>query len=166
MVILITAEFLPKVFFQIYSNKLIKILALPAYLFYLMFSFISDFVIWISDMILKQFFKTEGDQLQLAFTKVELGNYISEQMESVEDHEEVDTEIQIFQNALRVFRSKSREVMVPRTEIIAVEVNNSIKTLMPCLQKQVVPKYWFIKKPLMIFWVMCILLNCLKNPKI
>ena len=129
LVILITAEFLPKVFFQIYSNKLIKVLAFPAYLFYLMFSFVSDFVIWISDMILKQFFKTKGDQLQLAFTKVELGNYISEQMESVEAHEEVDTEIQIFQNALEFSEVKAREVMVPRTEIIAVELNNSIKTL-------------------------------------
>lgn len=129
LVILITAEFLPKVFFQIYSNKLIKVLALPAYLFYLMFSLISDFVIWISDMILKQFFKTKGDQLQLAFTKVELGNYISEQMESVEAHDEVDTEIQIFQNALEFSEVKAREVMVPRTEIIAVELNNSIKNL-------------------------------------
>lgn len=129
LVILITAEFLPKVFFQIYSNKLIKILALPAYIFYLIFTFISDFVIWISDIILRQFFKTEGDQLRLAFTKVELGNYISEQMESVEAHEDVDTEIQIFQNALEFSEVKAREVMVPRTEIIAVELNNSIKTL-------------------------------------
>lgn len=129
LVILITAEFLPKVFFQIYSNKLIMVLALPAYMFYLMFSYISDFVIWISDMILRQFFKTKGDQLQLAFTKVELGNYITEQMESVEPHDEVDTEIQIFQNALEFSEVKAREVMVPRTEIIAVELNNSIKTL-------------------------------------
>ena len=37
IIILITAEFLPKVFFQIYSNKLIKLLAVPAYFFYLLF---------------------------------------------------------------------------------------------------------------------------------
>jgi len=129
IVILITAEFLPKVFFQIYSNTLIKVLAVPAYIFYVLFTFISDFVIWISDFILKYLFKTEGDQIQLAFTKVELGNYISEQMESVEEHEDVDTEIQIFQNALEFSEVKAREVMVPRTEIIAVEINESIKTL-------------------------------------
>ncbi len=128
-VILITAEFLPKVFFQIYSNTLIKFLAIPAYIFYVLFTFISNFVIWISDFILKHFFKTEGDQIQLAFTKVELGNYISEQMESVEAHDEVDSEIQIFQNALEFSEVKAREVMVPRTEIIAVEINESIKTL-------------------------------------
>ncbi|GAA4237049.1 hemolysin family protein [Postechiella marina] len=129
LVILITAEFLPKVFFQIYSNSLIKFFAIPAYIFYVLFSLVSDFVIWISDFVLKHFFKTEGDQIQLAFTKVELGNYISEQMESVEDDDEVDTEIQIFQNALEFSEVKAREVMVPRTEIIGVEINDSIKNL-------------------------------------
>ena len=129
IVILITAEFLPKVFFQIYSNTLIKALAIPAYMFYLLFTLISDFVIWISDFVLKVFFKTDGDQIQLAFTKVELGNYISEQMESVEAHDDVDTEIQIFQNALEFSEVKAREVMVPRTEIIAVEITDSVKSL-------------------------------------
>ena len=129
LVILITAEFLPKVFFQIYANTLIKALAIPAYIFYILFTFISDFVIWISDFVLKYGFKTQGDQLQLAFTKVELGHYISEQMESVKEHDEVDTEIQIFQNALEFSQVKAREVMIPRTEIIAVEINNSIKEL-------------------------------------
>ncbi|MFV0564403.1 MAG: hemolysin family protein [Flavobacteriaceae bacterium] len=129
LLILITAEFLPKVFFQIYSNTLLKALALPAYIFYVLFSLISEFVIWISDFVLKHLFKTEGDQIQLAFTKVELGNYISEQMESVEAHDEVDSEIQIFQNALEFSEVKAREVMVPRTEITAIDINDSIKNL-------------------------------------
>lgn len=128
-IILITAEFLPKVFFQIYANTLLKVLAVPAYIFYALFTWVSDFVIWISDLILKYLFKTEGDNIQEAFSKVELGNYISEQMESVEAHEEVDSEIQIFQNALEFSEVKAREVMVPRTEIIAVEISDTVKSL-------------------------------------
>lgn len=129
LLILFTAEFLPKVFFQIYANTLLKILSVPAYFFYGLFSWVSDFVIWISNMILKRFFKTGEEDVQLVMTKVELGNYISEQMESVEEHDEVDSEIQIFQNALDFSEVKAREVMLPRTEIIAVEINDSIKTL-------------------------------------
>ena len=98
----------------------------PAYLFYVLFSFVSEFVIWISDIILKHLFKTNGDEVQLAFTKVELGNYISEQMESVEAHDTIDSEIQIFQNALEFSEVKSREVMVPRTELTAMEIHDSI----------------------------------------
>lgn len=129
LIILFTAEFLPKVFFQIYANSFLKIFAFPAYLFYQLFYYVTDFVIWISDNILKRFFKTAGDNVQLALTKVELGNYISEQMESVEANEEVDSEIQIFQNALEFSEVKAREVMVPRTEIIGVDVNDSIKNI-------------------------------------
>ena len=129
LLILITAEFLPKVFFQIYSNLLLKVFAVPAYVFYVLFSFVSYFVIWISDVVLKQFFKTEGDEVQLAFTKVELGHYISEQMESVEGRDDVDSEIQIFQNALEFSDVKAREVMIPRTELEAVEIHDSVKSL-------------------------------------
>ncbi len=129
LIILVTAEFLPKVFFQIYSNTLLRIFAIPAYLFYVLFSFISDFVIWMSDLVLKYFFKTEGDQIQLAFTKVELGNYISEQMESIEEMDHLDSEIQIFQNALEFSDVKAREVMIPRTELVSVEIHDSMQML-------------------------------------
>lgn len=125
LVILLTAEFLPKVFFQIYANSMLKIFAVPAYLFYIVFSFVSSFVIWISDMVLKKFFKTQGDEVQLAFSKVELGNFISEQMETVEEEDDVDSEIQIFQNALQFSDIKAREVMIPRTEITAVDQNQA-----------------------------------------
>lgn len=129
LVILISAEFLPKVFFQIYANSLIKIFAVPAYVFYKFFYFISTFFIGISDFILKKFFKTEGDTIQLYFSKIELGNYITEQMSSVEDNEMVDSEILMFQNALEFSGVKARDVMSPRTEIIAVDVFDSIENL-------------------------------------
>ncbi|MBT8325369.1 MAG: hemolysin family protein [Winogradskyella sp.] len=129
LVILITAEFLPKVFFQIYANSLLKILAVPTFIFYVLFSLISDLVIKLTDGILKYIFKIDGDDVELALTKTELGNYISEQMESVEAHEEVDSEIQIFQNALDFSQVKAREVMVPRTEITAIDVTDSIENL-------------------------------------
>nr|WP_299072838.1 hemolysin family protein [uncultured Allomuricauda sp.] len=129
LIILMTAEFLPKVLFQIYSNTLLKVFAIPAYFFYILFSFISWFVIKVSDFILRVFFKTEGDEVQLAFTKLELGDYITEQMETVEEEDEVDSEIQIFQNALEFSAQKAREVMVPRTEIMAVEIDETPKNL-------------------------------------
>ncbi|MBF6608800.1 MAG: HlyC/CorC family transporter [Flavobacterium sp.] len=129
LVILLTAEFLPKVFFQIYANTLIKILALPAYVFYKIFYYISTFIMWLSDLLLKRFFKTSADPVQLFFSKVELGNYISEQMSTMEDQEEVDSEIQIFQNALEFSGVKARDIMTPRTEISAVEIFDSVDDL-------------------------------------
>lgn len=129
LIVLMTSEFLPKVFFQIYANTFIKFFALPAYFFYKLFYYISSFLIWISDYVLREFFKTEGDQINLSFSKVELGNYISEQMNSVQDHETVDSEIQIFQNALEFSGVKAREIMTPRTELVAVDLHSSIVDL-------------------------------------
>jgi putative hemolysin len=129
LIVLITAEFLPKVFFQIYANSLIKFFSIPAYFFYQLFYCISTFLIWISDFVLKKFFKTEGDQVQLYFSKIELGNYITEQMSTVEDHDDVDSEIQIFRNALDFSGVKARDIMTPRTEIAAIDVNESIEDL-------------------------------------
>jgi putative hemolysin len=129
LVVLITSEFLPKVFFQIYANNLMKIFAIPSYFFYRIFNFISSFIIWISDFILKKFFKTQGDYVPSYFSKIELGNYITEQMSSVENHEEVDSEIQIFQNALEFSGVKVRDIMTPRTELVAVDIYDSVTQL-------------------------------------
>jgi len=129
LIVLFTSEFLPKVFFQIYANSFVKFFAIPAYIFYLLFYVVSTFIMWISDTILKRFFKTEGDFVPLFFSKVELGNYISEQMNHFEDHENVDSEIQIFQNALEFSGVKARDIMTPRTEIAGVDVLDSVDDL-------------------------------------
>ncbi|MBC5840923.1 HlyC/CorC family transporter [Flavobacterium sp. F-380] len=129
LIVLITAEFLPKVFFQLYANSLIKFFAIPAYIFYVLFYFISTFFIWVSDFILRKFFRTAGDQIQLYFSKVELGNYITEQMSTYEDNEEVDSEIQMFQNALEFSGVKARDIMTPRTEIVAIDLFDPIDEL-------------------------------------
>jgi len=129
LIILITAEFMPKVFFQIYANQLLKLFAIPAYFFYLLFYPLSSLVMWISDFVLRVFFKTKGDYVPLSFTKVELVDYISEQLENVPKKEEMDSEVQMFQNALEFSGVKAREIMIPRTEIVAVELNESIENL-------------------------------------
>ena len=129
IIVLITSEFLPKVFFQIYANSFVKYFAIPAYFFYLLFYVVSTFIMWISDTILKRFFKTEGDFVPLFFSKIELGNYISEQMNHFEDHDNVDSEIQIFQNALEFSGVKARDIMTPRTEIAGVDILDSVDDL-------------------------------------
>lgn len=129
LIVLITSEFLPKVFFQIYANSLMKFFAIPSYFFFKLFFYISSFIIWISDFILRKFFKTEGDYVPSFFSKTELGNYINEQMSAVADTETVDSEIQIFQNALEFSGVKAREIMTPRTELVAIDVNEKIENL-------------------------------------
>jgi len=129
LIILVTAEFLPKALFRIYANEALWFLAPLAYFFYIIFHFISNFITAISDFVLNLFFNSSKDIQQTEFSKEELGNYITEQLENSKDSEEVDSEIQIFQNALEFNNLKAREIMIPRTEIVAVDINETVKNI-------------------------------------
>jgi len=128
IIILVTAEFIPKALFRIYDNEALHFFAIPSYVFYLIFYFISIFISKISNFILKTFFNTFEDEVSQEFSKKELGNFISEQLETNND-DDIDSEIQIFQNALEFHNVKAREIMVPRTEIVALDVHENISKL-------------------------------------
>ena len=81
-IILITAEFLPKVFFQLYANHMIKYFALPSSIFYTIFIPISFLILKITDNFLRIFTNSKSDKIQLTFSKNELGEYIEEQVGS------------------------------------------------------------------------------------
>ena len=125
IIILIAAEFIPKTVFQIYSDFFIRIFAVPAYIFYIIFSPLTNTVTFISDYILNKFFNTDSEESRLSFTKVELENYIENEIQH--SQEKIDTEIEIFQNALELSEIKARDIMVPRTEIIAIDLKMNIK---------------------------------------
>jgi CBS domain containing-hemolysin-like protein len=129
LLILVTAEFLPKAIFRIYANEMLRFFAIPAYVFYWVFYLVTWIITKISDFCLKVFFKAQENETQTEFSKEELGMYISEQLETGDDQEDIDTEIQIFQNALEFHKVKAREIMVPRTEIIAVDIHESVTVL-------------------------------------
>ncbi len=129
LIILVTAEFLPKAIFRIYANETLWFFAPLAYLFYVVFHFISDFITFISDFFLKLLFNSINLTQQTEFSKEELGNYIIKELENSKSSEEVDSEIQIFQNALEFDNVKAREIMIPRTEIVAVDINETIPNL-------------------------------------
>ncbi|WP_010135298.1 hemolysin family protein [Ochrovirga pacifica] len=128
LIILVSAEFLPKAIFSVYANETLRFFALPAYFFYMLFHVISSAMEWFSSWLLKVFFGSDEDGEESVFSKEELGHYIDKQIENG-DEEEIDSEIQIFQNALSFNSVKAREIMVPRTDIEAVEIHERVHKL-------------------------------------
>jgi CBS domain containing-hemolysin-like protein len=129
LLILVTAEFLPIAIFRIYANEALRFFAIPTYFFFIIFHFFSSFITFISDFFLRVFFRTNKDEEQTEFSREELGDYINEQIETSNSRDVFDSEIQIFQNALDFHKVKAREIMVPRTEMIAVEFHETIPNL-------------------------------------
>ena len=153
--ILIAAEFIPKVLFQIYSNMSMKIFAIPAYFFYLLLYPITSLVTIISNFILKTFFKVSPDESKISFSKLELENYIENEIENSDEN--LDTEIEIFQNALELSEIKARDVMVPRAEIIAVDRSIQIQVIdvLKQLQLKYELTYLFISHDLKVIRSIC-----------
>jgi len=129
ILILIFAEFLPKALFSTNANRLLEFFAIPSGFFYFLFYIIVWIMIGISNFVMKYIMGMKEEEGQKAFNKVDLENYISERTEASDDKEEVDHEIQIFRNALDFSERKAREFMVPRTEIVAMDLEDSIKEL-------------------------------------
>lgn len=129
MLILITAEFLPKNLFRINPNKTLTLFAFPLTIVYGILYPVVMISIGSSEFILKKIFRVKIENENAAFTMIDLDNYVREGTSAVEKKVEVDHEIQIFQNALDFSSVKARECMIPRTEIVAIEVNEPIDVL-------------------------------------
>lgn len=129
MLILVLAEYLPKNFFRINPNKTLTLFAFPLSIVYHILLPIVSFTTILSEFILKKIFRVQIAKENAAFTMVDLDNYLRESTSTVQKKAEKDHEIQIFQNALDFSSVKARECMVPRTEIVAMDVNESITAL-------------------------------------
>ena len=63
------------------------------------------------------------------FGKVDLDHYVKEVLTGSSNTEDMGHEIQIFQNALDFSKAKARDCMVPRNEIVAIDIEASIEDL-------------------------------------
>ena len=126
LIILLLAEFLPKTLFRIFPNTLLKFLSLPLAFFYFAFYPIARFMIGITQFLLKRFFRTEinKNSATLVFSKIDLDDFVSEQEKgSVTKEESLEKEVILFRNALDFSKVKLREIMIPRTEIEAMDIH-------------------------------------------
>jgi CBS domain containing-hemolysin-like protein len=131
LIILLTAEFLPKTLFRINPNSFLKIFAIPVLLFFIIFYPVSKLTIYISNFILGTFFKVKTGEKQenIVFGKVDIDNLMNEKMAEQKNNKNDTLDFRIFQNALDFSDVKLRECMVPRTEIIAVKNDSGIDDL-------------------------------------
>lgn len=129
MLVLITAEFLPKALVQINPNSFLRYAALPMKLMYWILFLPTEVILFLSNLILK-LLKTEGDTTEKVFSKVDLAHYVQDINERIKEEEDFGNEMQILQNALDFSSLKARDCMIPRTEIVAIDVEEDISVLL------------------------------------
>lgn len=131
ILILITAEFMPKALFRINPNGFLNLFSVPVLFFFYLFYPVSKLTIMISNALLKAFFriKIPDTPENTVFGKIDLNHLVTESQMDLKVEKEDAQDMKIFQNALDFSNVKLRECMVPRTEIIALEENSSIEEL-------------------------------------
>jgi CBS domain containing-hemolysin-like protein len=128
LLVLITAEFLPKAFVQLNPNWFLKLLAVPMLVVYAVLYLPTLVIVGLSNGILR-LFNVRTKKEQQVFSKVDLEHFVQDISSRIKEEQELENEMTILQNALDFSSLKARDCMIPRTEIVAVEVNETIPEL-------------------------------------
>ncbi len=122
-IVLVMAEFLPKTTFRINPNRSLRIFAVPLLFLYLLLYPISQFISWLSGALMRLCgIKNDKNEIRL-ISVGELDDYLQENIDKSEDeNREVDREVKIFENALDFSDTRLRDCMIPRNEIVGVDI--------------------------------------------
>jgi CBS domain containing-hemolysin-like protein len=126
IIVLVTAEFLPKALVQLNPNRFLDVTLAPMLVLYILLYLPTQFVLFFSYIILKLFGSSQ-EQSARVFSKVDLEHYVDELSARIKDEEEFSNEMLILRNALDFTNIKARDCMIPRTEIISVEIEDDIE---------------------------------------
>ncbi|GAB7086386.1 hemolysin family protein [Marinifilum fragile] len=131
ILILVTAEFIPKTLFRLNPNFALNLFALPVMFFYILFYPVTIITMMLSKNIIHKLFKTKitEDEETQAFGKIDLDHLVQEGQDTQAIAEDELHDIKIFRNALDFSKVKLRECIVPRNEIEAMELNGTLEEL-------------------------------------
>lgn len=165
IIILVIGEFIPKVLFSIYSNKLLVLFIIPIYIVCKIFSPITNFIIFISNIFLKIFGEKENNKKKI-FDKDDLINFLSENTKNnIKEKGFVESKIEIFRRALYFSERKARECMVPRNEIVFFNIMDPIEKIKNIFTKSGLSKIVIYKNNIDNIIGYIHYLELLKNPK-
>ncbi|HEY6162999.1 MAG TPA: hemolysin family protein [Bacteroidia bacterium] len=127
--ILITAEYLPKNLFRKNPNGVLNFFSFPVFILYFILYPVVFITITIADFLLRVLFRVKKEEGVVAYGRIDLDNLVRESTTRISERQELEHEVQIFKNALDFSEVKARQCMIPRTEIVAIDVNAPIDEL-------------------------------------
>jgi len=146
IIILLFAEFLPKALFRINANKVLNILAIPAYIIYIFLYPIVFITLGLSDFILQKILKVKMTHTPKTFDSVDINNYLKEFSDTGSNDQKESIEMQILRNAIEFPDIKLRESMIPRTEIVALEEKEPLDIYRKTFSEKGLSKILIFKK--------------------
>ena len=128
LIVLVTAEFLPKAIFRIYPNQILRIFSIPIWLFFVFFRPVALLMLFLSKLVLKYLLGQKMEDGKQVFGKTDLDEYLSN-VKSAEGVEDSRVEVEMLQNVLDLTDKKLRECMIPRTKLVAMDISSPINEI-------------------------------------
>ena len=129
LLVLITGEFLPKSIFMLDPNRMLNFFALPFLIIYSIMYPVVWLVVALSKLFITQVLRLEYNEEKPVFTITDLNSFIKDQMGQNRTAGNVEVDSKIFDNAIEFKTVRIRECMIPRTDIVAVEISDPIEEL-------------------------------------
>ncbi|MDG1277565.1 MAG: hemolysin family protein [Algoriphagus sp.] len=129
LIVLITAEFLPKSLFMLNPNNMLNFFALPFWLIYVLIYPIVWTTVWLSRFFITKILRLEYSEDKPVFTVTDLNSFIQNHITKAKEEGHVEIDTKIFDNAVEFKTVRLRECMVPRTDVVSVEVEDSMEEL-------------------------------------
>ncbi|MBH75924.1 MAG: hemolysin [Flavobacteriales bacterium] len=126
ILVLIIAEFIPKAIFSTLSNRMLKVFAIPAFLMYRVLTPIVYIVTSLSSFVLT-ILGINYSERKINFNRLDLDDYLEKHYN--ENQEEINPEVEILKNALDFSKIMVRDCMIPRTDIISMDVDGNMDDL-------------------------------------
>jgi putative hemolysin len=127
LLILIVAEYLPKTVFKMYADRILFNLAYPIRFFQFLLAIPTWLITKMAGFVLKIFFKTGHEPDEIVFTRGDLEHFVNTNFKNTKQEEEVDTDL--FQKTLQLRNVKVKHCMVPRAEMIYMDITDGVAEL-------------------------------------
>ena len=128
LIVLVTAEFLPKAIFRVYPNQILNVFSIPIWLFFVLFRPVALLMLFLSKLVLKYFLGQKMEDGKQVFGKTDLDEYLSN-VKSADGVEDSRVEVEMLQNVLDLTDKKLRECMIPRTKLVAMDISSPINEI-------------------------------------
>ena len=145
LIVLVTAEFLPKAIFRIFPNQILTIFSIPIWVLFILLRPAAVLILKTARILLKFFLKKDINDNKQIFGKSDLDNLLSN-VRSPEAGEDTRVEVEMLQNALDLTEKRVKECMIPRTEITAIEFLSSMEDVRDIFIKTKLSKLLVFKK--------------------
>ncbi len=164
-IVLFTAEFIPKSLFLINPNKMLSFFAIPIYGIYLLMFPAVLLIVVLSRFMIEKVLRFEYSEDKPVFGLTDLNQYFRRILRQQAETANQEIDAKIFTNALEFKTVKVRECLVPRTELVTVDIEDSIEDLRQAFIKSGYSKILVYKESIDDIIGYCNSIELFKKPK-